>query len=502
MDKSADASRVPEDATTHVRSVANEIAGAPSEHQLRQVKELRPRDPAAANRLLAKLEGALLDGPVDAGVARYVPLEKIGAGGLGTVYAAYDPELDRKVAVKFVRTDPEGVNARARLVREAQAMAQLNHPNVAAVHDVGTVGNEVFIAMELVDGVTLSGWWRAEKRSWKQVRDMMLQAGRGLSAAHAAGLVHRDFKPPNVLVGTDGRVRVLDFGLARTWHNDVPAPRFVPAAGKGVDANLTDSRLLLGTPAYMAPEQITGGSVGPAADQFAFCATLFEGIHGARPFQGDDVSKLMQSVIDGRVTRPTSPARIPAWLHKTIKRGMSTDPAQRFPSMDALLFALEHDRRSRRKQWFVAATVAVVSIVAALLGVFLLRPVPTEEDRAWVAALAAEAREAAEKGRYLYPPPDSPDIETAYQWVRKLERVEGSGSSIARTAADDLRSDLASDLLALGDQYWDRDGGRAFASDYYGMALVFDPDVDRRARARSAQTPGEAADIKARADEG
>ncbi|MBC8070542.1 MAG: serine/threonine protein kinase, partial [Deltaproteobacteria bacterium] len=151
-------------------------------------------------------------------LGRYVVLDKLGSGGMGIVYAAYDPELDRKVAVKLIRPGVRGRTevARARLLREAQALARLSHPGVVAVHDVGTFEDQVFVAMEFVDGVDMAQWARRGKRSWRDVLGIVRQAGEGLAAAHAAGVIHRDFKPENVLIGNDGRPRVLDFGLALT----------------------------------------------------------------------------------------------------------------------------------------------------------------------------------------------------------------------------------------------------------------------------------------------
>ncbi len=170
-------------------------------------------------------------------VGRYVVLDRIGAGGMGVVYAAYDPELDRRVALKLLRPDRFGGDAgRLRLLREAQALARLTHPNVVAVYDVGTFGDRVFVAMELVEGETLRQWLRAEPRSprpWREVLERFLPAGRGLAAAHAAGLVHRDFKPENVLLGRDGRARVVDFGLAKALADAAEEPRDGRRAGGG-----------------------------------------------------------------------------------------------------------------------------------------------------------------------------------------------------------------------------------------------------------------------------
>ena len=195
-------------------------------------------------------------------VGRYLVLERSGEGAMGVVYAAYDPELDRKLALKLLRPSGEQAEAaeqrRARLQREARALARLSHPHVVTVFDVGTWGEQVFIAMEWVDGVTLRQWLAERPRDWREVLEVLLHAGEGLAAAHATGLVHRDFKPDNVLVGRDGRVRVSDFGLARPVDAQAPSPGMAPARG----AESLRSGALAGSPAYMAPEQRAGGAAG------------------------------------------------------------------------------------------------------------------------------------------------------------------------------------------------------------------------------------------------
>src|SRR3954447_3740640 len=176
-------------------------------------------------------EGGL---PKGATIGRYVVLSLIGRGGMGEVYAAYDPELDRKIAIKLLKTrDAAAADGRARLLREAQAIARLSHPNVVVVYDVGTFGESVFIAMEFVDGNTIGYWLEAGQDSWRDVLDVYVAAGRGLIAAHAAGLVHRDFKPENVMITKAGQVRVMDFGLAREQGSDAPSPARAQAISGG-----------------------------------------------------------------------------------------------------------------------------------------------------------------------------------------------------------------------------------------------------------------------------
>ncbi|AEI68392.1 protein kinase domain-containing protein [Corallococcus macrosporus] len=288
-----------------------------------------PRAPPAPGTLLAK----------GTEVGRYLVLERLGTGGMGVVYLAYDPELDRRVALKLLREAALGLDAeagRAHLLREAQAMARVAHPHVVAVYDVGTFGGQVFLAMEYVESQTLRQWLRAAPRSWRQVRDIFVEAGRGLAAAHAAGLVHGDFKPENVLVGRDGRVRVTDFGLAR-----------VPV---GPEAEAP--RHLGGTPAYMAPEQLSGtGRVDARSDQFSFCAALHEGLYRERPFAGSTVEALAAEVRAGRVRPVPRGSDVPPWLDGVVRKGLRVDPAERHVSLDALLAALVADPAARRRRW-------------------------------------------------------------------------------------------------------------------------------------------------------
>ncbi|MCA9694356.1 MAG: serine/threonine protein kinase, partial [Myxococcales bacterium] len=208
-------------------------------------------------------------------VARYRIVAPIGRGGFGVVYRAHDPQLDRDIALKLLRTDQSDAEARARLLREARAAARIRHPNVVAIHDADEVDGRVYIAMELIDGHSLRAWLRAEERDWREVVDVFLAAGEGLRAAHDAGIVHRDFKPDNVLIERSGRVRVLDFGLARASLQDDAAPtKAMSARTEAQDltiSTVTRSGMLIGTPAYMAPEQCRGQVADARIDQFSFC---------------------------------------------------------------------------------------------------------------------------------------------------------------------------------------------------------------------------------------
>jgi tetratricopeptide (TPR) repeat protein/predicted Ser/Thr protein kinase len=304
-------------------------------------------------------------------LGRYVVLGVLGRGGMGIVYAAYDPELDRKVAIKLLQHDTSS-EAQARLKREARALAKLAHPNVLSVHDVGSVvlagdGPEhdrtrVYIAMELVDGVTLAAWLRAEPRSQRAILEMMIQAGRGLAAAHAALIVHRDFKPENVLVGRDGRPRVMDFGLARAEGERTPPEH--ASGGESGDEHVTATGAFVGTPAYMAPEQFLGLEIDARTDQFAFCIALCEALCGERPFAGDSVHALAMNVIEGiRRELPRSPS-LPRWLQAVLERGLSRTPANRFASIDELLAVLSDDPTRRRRVRIGATAFALASVGA------------------------------------------------------------------------------------------------------------------------------------------
>ncbi len=299
-------------------------------------------------------------------VGRYVVLEMLGAGGMGVVYAAYDPELDRRIALKLVR-NPSGIAEHAkRLRREAQAMAKVTHANVAQVFDVGNHGDEVFIAMEFIDGETLCAWLDNGHHSWQEIVDVFLKAGRGLSAAHRAGLVHRDFKPDNVLLAApraknDARVCVIDFGLV---FRDNETTALSPTESPPVPSLLSETGAVLGTPAYMAPEQMRGQSVGAHSDQFSFCVALFEALYGHRPFQGQTLTELdaaMESVQIQSVSKQIEPT-----LHAALLRGLRTDPEQRFPSMHDLLGQIESVRTPRRR---MLPMILLASALVLILGV-------------------------------------------------------------------------------------------------------------------------------------
>jgi serine/threonine protein kinase/tetratricopeptide (TPR) repeat protein len=279
-------------------------------------------------------------------VDRYVILELVGEGSMGRVFAAYDPVLDRKVALKLLRSLDDRPDARARLLREAKALAKVAHPNLVGVHDAGELNTDVFIAMEFVEGQTLRQWLRGSP-SRPRVLDAFVQSAQGLLAAHDAGLVHRDFKPDNVLVGRDGRVRVSDFGLARVAAELTPTQPVEPAEQT---QPLTASRALVGTPAYMAPEQLRGEPADARSDQFAFAVALYEALDGSRPFERNTAEKVAAGprvAIGGRVGR-------------VLERALAADPRERFPDLRALLWQLQPPRRQSVALIVAAIAVAVV----------------------------------------------------------------------------------------------------------------------------------------------
>jgi serine/threonine protein kinase/tetratricopeptide (TPR) repeat protein len=348
-------------------------------------------------------------------MGRYVVLGLVGRGGMGEVYGAYDPDLNRKVAVKLLHIKPgNGVTlseGRQRTLREAQAIARLSHPNVVVVYDVGTFEDKVFIAMEFVEGETVSHWLKVQPRPWQEIVKVFVAAGRGLAAAHDKGLVHRDFKPDNVMVGYDNQVRVMDFGLARqSNHNPRPArtpPEPISIAitsslsGGGRDTlplnegvahrratlhevssdvlemNLTRTGAMMGTPIYMAPEQFRGLSIDARTDQFSFCISLYQALYDERPFVGDNLTALAGNVVEGNVRSAPAKSRVPFWLRRVLLRGLRPRPADRWASMEALIDALGRNPTARRRGWVFACGAAIV-LATVGLGV---RPMLTEKSK-------------------------------------------------------------------------------------------------------------------------
>lgn len=352
-----------------------------------------PEDPLEEARVLAQVQQGLFPETRPLEFGRFVILEALGAGGGGAVYAAYDPKLERKVALKLLWAEAGGGDiARARLLREAQALARVSHPNVLAVHDVGALGGEfplpdalvdprlprrdvVYMVTEYVTGPTLSQWLDGPPRAWRQIVRVLMAAGRGLAAAHRQGLVHRDFKPSNVLIGDDGRVIVLDFGLARSYSSSseevVDTGESRPSHAL-LHETLTQAGGAAGTPCYMAPEQHQRKPADARSDQFAFCVTLFEALYGELPYRGD-TEELARAKLDGCSNfppdRPRERPRVPGSIRRALRRGLEPDPAQRHASIDALLFELQraHDRLRRG----TSIALACLAVFAVMMGVGL-----------------------------------------------------------------------------------------------------------------------------------
>jgi serine/threonine protein kinase len=308
-------------------------------------------------------------------LGRYTLVERLGAGAMGVVWRAEDPTLGRQVAVKLLRRQDESLTER--LVREAQSMAQVNDPNVVTVYEVGTgVDGSTFIAMELVSGESLRKWQTKTRHPIPRLVQAYVAAGRGLAAAHAAGIIHRDFKPDNVLVGEDGRVRVTDFGLAAAKPS---ASGHIPRQIS--DVNLTTSGSVMGTPAYMAPEQFLGGNVDPRTDQFNFCVALYEALYGERPFEGATYSELADHVCEGRVKPEPAGSNVSRALRAIVLRGLSVKPGDRFATMDELIRELGRDRaRPWRRTAIVSAAVAV-ALGLGLVSDWIVRDRVTGEIR-------------------------------------------------------------------------------------------------------------------------
>ncbi len=320
-----------------------------------------------------------------ANLGRFVRLDTLGSGGMGAVYGAWDRELQRRVALKILHGDD-----RERSLREAQALARLRHPNVVTVHDVGSAEGVDYIAMELVEGSSLREWLE-QPRSWREVLAVYLQAGRGLVAAHAAGLVHRDFKPANVLIGNDGAVRVADFGLARSMAMALD-DRVIEAPGaKLLDGALTRTGALVGTPRYMAPEQRDGKVPDPSMDQYSFSIALWESLFGKLP---DEEAPTLR----------VATGRVPAWLRAALERGCARAPADRFPSLAALLVALDRDRPRIR---LVAAVVGGVLAAVAIVGLVLHHQAEAAEQ-----AMVCKGSEAKLAG--IWDPAVAATVRTAF----------------------------------------------------------------------------------------
>jgi serine/threonine protein kinase/TPR repeat protein len=348
--------------------------------------------PACAALILAlgQMLGADADDTDAALVAgRYELLQQVGAGGMGVVYEALDRTLRRKVALKLLRAELLDAAQRedysARLLREARLLASISHPHVLPVYDVGTWGDQVFMAMHFVEGDAVGRWQRRLQPAWRQILGVYLKAGEGLAEAHQRQLVHRDVKPDNILIGRDGGVWLTDFGLACNVKAQLQRPRGDDPRGDDTDilrSVLTRTGAVMGTPAYMSPEQYMGRDVDARSDQFSFCAALFESIYNERPFPGTTRQELEDAVCAGRLKPPPRATAAPPALYRALAIGLSLDPAGRHPSMSALLDRLRllhspPSRPSRAPLW-ISLALAVTALTALALG---LQAPPDLRDR-------------------------------------------------------------------------------------------------------------------------
>ncbi|HEY2514739.1 MAG TPA: serine/threonine-protein kinase [Polyangiaceae bacterium] len=410
--------------------------------------------------------------PRGTSVGRYVIIDTLGQGGMGVVYAAYDTQLDRKIAIKVLRPEFLGgadtTEIEARLLREAQAMARLTHPNVVAIHDVGTYEGRVFLAMELVDGVTMKKWLKTPHPLRERLRAMR-DAGRGLAAAHASGLIHRDFKPDNILVAKDGRVVVVDFGLARADSDltpEAPLPRLPLAAppsssgslSSSLSAPLTLTGSILGTVGYIAPEQAFGEAANAATDQFSFAATLYTALYGEKPFPDTTIHGYLEQTL----RPPKEPSKgkdVPSWLRRIALRGLAYEAKDRWPSMDAMLAALESDPTVLRRKVALglgAACVVAASTFALARGVhqreIVCVPDPAELRGVWDDGIRSSVVDALRRS-------GAEGTESAPRVVKALDDFAGRWSDMHADVcrATRLRKEQSEDVAHLRNDCLDRE---------------------------------------------
>lgn len=351
-----------------------------------------PVDEVELQRSLSAVSDRVLGGTRKRpSVGRFSLLERVGSGGMGSVYAAFDPKLDRRIALKLLHASGLGDRANARLLAEARNLARVAHPNVVPVFEVGVFEGRVFVAMELIDGVPWSTWVKA-RQPWRDVLNVALQAGRGMVAAHNRGLVHRDFKPANVMVGEDGRVVVLDFGLAQSF--DSMTEGTLPSLDNMRLTQLSEGSVTAGTPAYMAPECINGNPATEASDQFSFCVSVYEVLFGVRPFAADTLYAQLDAMEAGASAPESGTGDVPARVLRVLQRGLQYDPAARWPSLDDLLRALRDAARPRRLWTFVLPVFAIgLGVTAAVAA--REQPDPCEAGAETIDAVWTPARAQA-----------------------------------------------------------------------------------------------------------
>jgi len=383
-------------------------------------------------RIEAKVHERLFTRNTTGHIGRFAMLEQIGCGGMGTVHAAYDEQLDRKVAIKILRRDelPDDID-RLRFHREAQALARLSHPNVVTVHEVGEADGQLFLAMEFIRGQSIADWLRTEP-DWRMVLDTFIQAGHGLVAAHKAGLVHRDLKPANIMRSDEGLVKVLDFGLARAFGGK-PGNTLEVLTGPGV---------IVGTPAYMSPEQLQGKPVDASSDQFSFCVTLYEALYGERPYKGF-TAVMLSEFNKHRTMRPTPrDTQVPAALRKVLMRGLELEPGARWPSINALLDALSDVPRRRRSRWFLGlSSAAVLASGLVWQATALAQTQPCTDAAQDLAGVWDEARSAQVQSAIL----GTGRSYAADVWSRTQQQLDGYARSWAKSHTEACEATTAQD---------------------------------------------------------
>jgi tetratricopeptide (TPR) repeat protein len=391
-------------------------------------------------------------------VGRYQLLHHVASGGMGSVYAAYDPELDRRVALKLLhRSSGSRDEWELRLLREAKAMARLAHPNVVTVHDVGTYEGRVFLAMEFIEGGSLKQWLKAGRRSWQEIRGVFVEAARGLAAAHQVGLVHRDFKPDNVLLGAAGQVKVADFGLARGVGDSTGAPPMKPPPAPpsspsspwstdSLDATLTADGVVMGTTSYMAPEQILSQPADGRTDQFAFGVSLYEALYGVRPFPDKNPLGRLDAIERRLLSDPHPDHGAPEWLGQVVRRMLRPLPSDRYGSMDEVLSELQRDQRRKKLGPRAAVGLGAVALLAvavpavALRNQSLCRGADKQLEGAWDDGARAKVRVAF-----------GADEETFQRTAAVLDRYarDWAAAREEACAATRIRRDQTEAVLAL-----------------------------------------------------
>jgi tetratricopeptide (TPR) repeat protein len=452
---------------------------------------VRRRRAEISARLFGTLEGATR-------IGRYRLGKRLGSGAIGVVHLAHDDLLGRDVALKLLRTDADAEARRA--VREAQALARLSHPNVVSVFATGLHAEHAFIAMELVVGSTLRAWQR--DRAWREIVTAYVQAGRGLAAAHAAGIVHRDFKPDNAMIGPDGRVRVLDFGLARGLAAHVERDDTIGSLSSDeLVRSATGVGALVGTPAYMAPEQLSGTGADARSDQFAFCVALFEALWGERPFAGTTPASLLESELAETVRARPARSPVPGRIHDVLLRGLRADPELRWPSMSACLDALQRAARPWSPRLALATACVVVTAIAAVLVLEGDAPQDCSGGRARLVGVWDDARRAGLEARFgadeSFPSVrgrlDDYADEWVEVWTQTCREAEGEALAVRSRCLDRRRDVLGATVDGLSTAT--PLGARAPA--LLGALDPIAPCLDATADAKATQLPDDPVDAAA-----